>query len=280
MGFYQKLTNCQMCQRKYYFYNMNYSDTYEYFTFSSINFDLKEVIQFYNLINNNFQMNDNQIINLDNCFNYALKQKFKTNGIFCNSCQTYYKSQLFSLYSLPYILTIILSNNENCTFKIQDEIDLSKYSPQSQGEKKYLLISILCQNKNKDFILYNINHRNSLWYSYSNRIISKVIEMNIETIPLVLIYQSKDTINFEYNKLKIEETIKLNVKFMNGIEPKNISFPKNTLIKYVIKKIAVEFNLDINKIKIVINGKRPNDYELLSKVINNVNNNILVFLNE
>ena len=48
---------------------MYYSDTYEYFTFSSINFNLKEVIQFNNLINNNLQINDNPIINLDNCFN-------------------------------------------------------------------------------------------------------------------------------------------------------------------------------------------------------------------
>ena len=104
--------------------------------------------------------------------------------------------------------------------------------------------------------------------------------MDNEAIPLVLFYQSTNIINFEYNKLRIEETIKLDVKFMNGIEPKNISFPKNTLIKYVIKKIANEFKLDINKIKIVINGKRPNNHELLSKVISNVNNNILVFINE
>ena len=278
IGFYQKFTRCQMCQRKYFFYNMNYSDKYEFFPFYSINFDLKEVIQFYN--NNNFQINDNPIINLDNCFYFALKQKFKTNGILCSSCLTNCKTQLFSLYSLPNILTIILSNNENCIFNIQDEIDLSKYSPQSSGKKKYLLISILCQIKNKDFILYNLNHKDSLWYSYSNGRITKVIEMNREAMPLVLVYQSIDIIKFKYNKLRIEEIIKLNVKFMNGIEPKDISFPKYTLIKYIIKKIAVEFKLNINKIKIVINGKRPNDYELLSKVINNVNNNILVYLSE
>jgi len=151
IGFYQKLTQCQMCKRKFLFYNMNYLDKYEFFPFYSINFNLKEVIQFHNLINNNFQINDNPIINLDNCFNFTLKQKFKKNGIFCSSCLTNYKSQLFSLYSLPNILTIILSNNKNCIFKIEDEIDLSKYSSQSSGKNKYLLISILCQNKNKDF---------------------------------------------------------------------------------------------------------------------------------
>jgi len=68
---------------------------------------------------------------------------------------------------------------------------------------------------------------------------------------------------------------------MNGIEPKNMSFPKYTLINYVIKKISVEFKLDINKIIFVINGRRPNNYELLSKVINNNdNNNMLVYLSE
>ena len=42
-------------------------------------------------------------------------------------------------------------------------------------------------------------------------------------------YQSINTMDFEYNKLKREEVIKLNVKFMSGIEEKYMTFPKNAL---------------------------------------------------
>ena len=274
MGQYQKITNCQMCQNNCFMNNMNYCTT-ENHHFPFINFDLNEVAQFINSTNNNFQINnEHPIINLDMCFNL----KFNKKGLYCNLCQTNFKSKIYSIYKLPVIFTIILSNNGNCNFKIEDEIDLINYSAQASGEKKYLLISILCQDKNNDFILYNINHKDSSWYSYSNGKILKVSEMDIETTPLVLVYQSISEIDFEYNNLKIEETIKLSIRFMNGIEPKNMTFPKNILIKDVIKKIANEFKLDIKKIKIVINGQEPKDNDVLSKVVNIYNNNILVIV--
>ena len=240
-GFYNNDTHYQMSKN-------NYCDLKEYVPFSYINFNLEEIVKFYNLAN--------QIINLDNCFNY--------------------KSQISSLFSFPYILTIILSNNENCIFKLQDEIDLKKYVPHIKGnEMKYLLVSILCQNKNKDFIVYNFNHQNGLWYCYSNGRKTKVKEMDIKAIPLVLIYQSISQMDFEYFKLKIVETIKLKIKHMDGRE-KYISFKKDYTINQVIRKIANEFNLDFKKNIILINGKKPNDEDKLSEVVKDVNNCILV----
>ena len=134
---------------------------------------------------------------------------------------------------------------------------------------EYYLISILCQINQKEFILYNFNYKNGLSYAYENEKISKVEKMDINAIPLILIYQLKSTMEFEYKNIKIEEIVRLKVQFSNGRQMQKMGFPKHSLIKNIYKRISEYCKLKINKIKLIINSQKPNDYELLSKYITN-----------
>ena len=102
---------------------------------------------------------------------------------------------------------------------------------------EYYLISILCQINQKEFILYNFNYKNGLSYAYENEKISKVEKMDINAIPLILIYQLKSTMEFEYKNIKIEEIVHLKVKFSNGRQMQKMGFPKYSLIKNVYKNV-------------------------------------------
>ena len=265
VGFYQQEINCNNCQSRSYFYNMPYSPTYNYSYYTHINFDLNEVNNFLNRFNSNFVVNKNININLDNCFNYTFNQKFKTSNIFCNNCFTIFKYQSMRIFSLPKIFTIILTNNDY-NFIIQEELDLNKYAITAQENMVYYLISILCKINSNEFILYNFNHKDSQWYSYYNGKITKVYKFGINEIPLVLIYQLKSEMKFEYKSLTIEEKAFLKVKFSNRKEEK-MAFPKHCLIKNVIARIGKHLDVDVKKITIIINAQKPNDYDLLSKYI-------------
>ena len=265
VGFFQNETNCSNCQEISYIYNRPYFPTYNYSYYSYFNFDLNEIYNYNNSFNNNFTNNKN--FNLDNCLNYTM-QKLKINNLFCNNCLINRKYQSMKIFSLSNIFTIILSNN-NYNFIIQDEIDLTKYACNYDGKMEYSLISILCQINQKEFILYNFNYKNGLWYAYENGKISNVEKMDINAIPLILIYQLKSTMEFEYKNIKIEEIVHLKVKFSNGRQMQKMGFPKYSLIKNVYKRISEYCKLDMNKIKLLINSQQPNHYELLSKYITN-----------
>ena len=279
-GFFQKMSMCENCCRKMYVYNMQYKPNYEYCPFSCINFDLNDVFNFCNS-SPKFQINNNNLeFNLDNCFNYSLNKIYKTKGnLFCNLCFTSSKSETLSVLSLPNILTIILSNNNNLNFVLQDEIVLKKYSFYSFDDCKYCLISILCQlNFNDKFVLYSFNHKDELWYCYSDGKITQVEKIDVNAIPLVLFYQSKSTIKFNYKALKKEEKILVNVHFTTGIK-KTLFFPKNTLVIQVKRFLSTHFNLELNKINLIVNGENPHDYKFLKWFIK-YGSSLIIFLNE
>ena len=267
MGFCQKQINCQDCQRKSCYLKTIYNPVIEFSLFSYINFDLNEV---YNYINNR-NNSDCENINLYNCFivKNNLSCSFKT----CKSCFSNTANEFFSLFSLPNVLTIILSNSHNFNFILQNEINLKQFSKNYPEEGVYLLMSVLCQinysNINK-FICYCFNQKNSVWYSYMDGEISKVERMDINAVPLVLLYEIKKKKNtFKYKGIIQEEKIKLKIKFQNGKPSKQLYFYKNSLIINVIRQISFYFNLDVSKITLLINGKKPSNYEALSKILGN-----------
>ena len=84
-------------------------------------------------------------------FIFLLKNKIKYCNSFCNICKSITCKEI---YSLPKILTIILSNNDNnnYNFVLQDELNLIHFSKKvpNNSEGKYKLICILI------YILSNI----------------------------------------------------------------------------------------------------------------------------
>ena len=274
-GFYEKSIYCENCQLKYARLRMNYNKYIYYEHFFYINFDMNEI--------NNFVKNNNQKIKLDFCFNYIL-QKNKFNYKLCNQCFVNGKKEITSIYSAPNILTIILSKNENTNFVLQEELDLKKYSYYSPGDGVYLLMSVLCRiNYNGKFISYCLNPKNGSWYSYTDGKIKRVRSMDINAIPLVLIYQIRGTIKFIYEGLNWnEDKIKITVKFqMPGLQPKDLFFSKKALVKDVIDDVISIFNLyeykEENEIKLLVNGGKADNDELLINALGGNNNVLIIF---
>ena len=232
MGFCQKQIICQDCKRKSCFSNTNYQPVIEYSFFSYINFDLNEVYNYINNINNMNNMNnsDCENINLYNCF--LIKNNLSCSFKTCKLCFSNTANQLISLFSLPNVLTVILSNSQNYNFILQNEINLKQFSNNAPEEGIYLLMSVLCQinyNNNNKFICYCFNQKNSVWYSYMDGKISKVDRIDINAVPFVLLYEIKKKTNiFEYKGIIQEEKIKLNIKFQNRKTSKQLYFYKNS----------------------------------------------------
>ena len=297
MGFYKYQKQCEYCidraRKSGFNYNYNYECNYK--EFDEITFNLNEINYYYKvknsskLIQNNMGFNnERQNINLDQCFNYTFNERNKKSIMeYCNSCcLNANKSQYNLIYYPPNILTIILTNNEyneNCNFIFQDEINIKKYILNSRNDRIYYLISCLCRlSNNGKYICYCINPKDSYWYSYSDEKINKVEEIDEFAVPLILFYQSINTIIFEYKKIMIINKfneICLNVKFNNGMQPKNISFNKESTIKRVIEKLLSTINLIGAKGKLSINGERALEDEKLSTYLEE-NNNVLLMISK
>lgn len=251
IGFFQYIIKCENCKL---INDKEYKNNSEYNYFYILDFDLVKVNDFYQ--KNNLEINKKNIINLDKCFNYLLYEKYK-NNIMCELCSTNNKSQTFSIFSFPNILTIVLYNNENCIFDLKDTININKYT-KNPKESDYFLISILCQhNYTRKFILYCYNYKYESWFCYEDKKIYKISKMNINAVPLALVYQIANTMDFEYHNLKIEDKLSLFVDYTNGVS-KLINFHKNYTCKYAYEKVALYFNFPKDKI-ILFNNAMPLD---------------------
>jgi hypothetical protein len=162
---------------------------------------------------------------------------------------------------------------------MQDELNLNKYMVNSSDkDRRYLLISVLCQIKqNGKYICYSINQNDGHWYSYSDERIEKVFKIDTNTVlPLVLFYQKRNTLTFEYNKISLDTNmIFLKIK-ISQFSPVELLFKRNSTIKNVVDKILLHFELTEKKGRLLINGESTDEKELLSKYLQQSNDVTLI----
>lgn len=144
-------------------------------------------------------------MNFYSCLNNLYYQKKKDS--FCKNCCNNSLKVKISIYFSPKILTIVLSDFDNYDFILENELDLNPYVNNfpENNEGVYYLISILCRNRNNNkFSTYFINIFNDLWYCYTDKKIDKVDTMDMNDIPIMLIYQAsiKNELASNYKPLK------------------------------------------------------------------------------
>ena len=188
MGTYQIKILCSNCCHQ----------EYEYESFSCINFKKFENI-------NNYE-------NFYSCLNNFYSQRNKKDFL-CKNCGKYSQKAKFSIYFSPKILTIVLSEFEGYDFVLENKLDLKTYANDypENSEGVYNLISILCRNRNNNkFSTYFINIYNGLWYCYTDKKIDKIDEMDMNDIPIMLIYQAsiKNELASNYKPLKRQNIYK------------------------------------------------------------------------
>ena len=275
--FYQQY--CKKCEEICTAYNFNFNSkkVIKYGPlFYKLIFNIKEIthqkqknILFLNIPNNNRQFTNK--IDLINCFDYKYFYNiFKSN---CPICKTNNYIKQSKIFVFPEILTIVINDNINYNFVLKDKIKLSQYGITQYGNKEYNLISILCSYFTK-YICYCINHINGLWYSYTDGKIERVKKMDINSIPLIAIYQQN--IEYKYNSIEIEDR-DIYVKFEYSGKWNDLWFNRNTTIKAVTQTISKLINKDSTDIFLLINGIIPGEKQLLKEFINKEDNS-LVFL--
>jgi hypothetical protein len=262
-GFYQYNNNSLNSQR-----NLYNGQNYNFKSFSFIKFNLDEVNQFYDSINisemnlNNFYSN----INLYSCFDYTFKDK------------------IHSIYSLPKILTVVLSQTDKINFILHHEINLKEYTNKftNNNDSSYLLISIFCQmSYNKKFINYIFDPKKESWFSLSDQEMKKVDSIDINAIPLILIYQLKNTFQQEYNKIKIKDKLFTIINFnrQGGLFQKTLlSFDEKDTIRDVRNKIKSWFNIH-ESFTLLLNGSIVKKDESLFKVLEKGHNILIILTN-
>ena len=263
MGHYQYEIICMKCK------NIQYS----YKPFMSISFNIKKIFDSYSKNNNKIKLN--------NCFNYlSNNNKIKKYNSFCEKCSALTnKKESSSIFILPNIITIVLTDNDY--LMLEDKINLNNYVLKKIGNENYNLISMLCQiTYNGKFINYCINPNNGLWYCYTDGNIFEVDKMDINAIPLVLVYQTKSKIDFNYKPIKRESNkIKFFINFSNGIKGTIIYFIKDESFEGLYEKISSYFNLKDKEFILKINGKPIKEGQIINEFINQYNNFLYVLFN-
>ena len=279
-GFLLEETTCPNCRDRMFRYNNNYIPKKEYSDFCFIYFDLSRNIQ-----SNNYNVNNSNIFNAN--WNFNNNNQFnKTNNIYTriemdfniteNSpceicCFNTQKNIQKQFYSLPNVLTVILQNN-NGNFIIDDEINLVKYT-HIPGNYNYYLIAILCKyNYNDNYITYCFNHRDSNWYYYTSNqnSVQKATSLDLNAIPLVLVYQNAEDKILKYNKINLNAfNTKKGYLFRFQIQRPQITlyFDENATIKDA--KDVIENYFKYKKVRFIINGEGGKNEDKLSNVAGN-----------
>ena len=289
IGHYQNKKLCMKCNNAQFSYELfrtisfSVKVTYNYFYNNNNYFQFNCNMLNYNNINNNNIANNGKYIKIKDCFNYLFNNYYNNYNSYCENCNdNTVKKESYSIFSLPNIITIVLNdNNDNDYFILEDKIDLKNYVIKVSGNEIYNLISILCKiSYNGKFINYCFNPNNVKWYSYIDGKISEVDKMDINAIPLMLVYQTNSKNNFNYESIKREtDKIKFNINFSNGSTATTIYFNKNESFKDLYENISSYFNLSDKKFALLINGNQITEGHNLNEFINNKNNGMLVLFN-
>ena len=248
IGFFEKEMSCEICRQ-----NSNLYHTYSFEIYFDFDFNLETISNFYS--------NNNKNLTLENCFNYYfVNQKNQIeNTSNCFICGTNSPKYIIkTILSLPNIITITINKYEKklySLFRYPDELDLTNYTSNNLPDNIFYLISVICEDvESKEIFCYCINKRDKSWYLYTNDNISQCDEINENHIPLVLFYQKKNMLNFEYKKINKNYKINLRLVFKDGKERK-MKVNQNLSVKDVIKMISKETNQEFTINDLVLDGQ-------------------------
>jgi ubiquitin C-terminal hydrolase len=201
------ITKCGLCN----------TEIFNYQIYFFLIFPLEEVRKFksqYNGFNqfnqfnqfnyqNNF-INNNNEVNIIDCFNYNQKVNFMTgeNSMYCNRCRVNCDCSMWTyLVTGPEILIIILNRGKGIEFNIkiyfEEYLDLSNFIEYKNTGCKYQLIGVITHigesSMSGHFISYCKDPIKGDWYKYNDAIVNKVENFQNEVInfamPYLLFYQ-------------------------------------------------------------------------------------------
>ncbi len=255
-----------------HFYGVNCNTTqcfncktriYNYQTYFFIVFPLAEVTQykksssFYNNILNFYPINNNNCVNLVDCFNYDQKGTLldRENSMYCNYCKRNSKAVMKTrLTTLPKTLILLFNRGKGIEFDINvqlpEYIDLTQYVSYSGNAKRYLS-SVICHfgNSGNDghFICYARKSPTSKWYKYNDSIVSgddgeiqKVLTGNLGRAYLAF-YTEMPNNNIQNNLVNNNNN---QLSFNNPQQSMNYNQNNNMIDSNTVKNITIDMDYD------------------------------------
>ena len=115
---------------------------------------------------------------------------------FCEECNKKYYL-IRKIYTCPEYLIIIIKQNNNFSFKFKmnEEIDIGKYTPNEKNNNNCSIIYELISFINNKLSPFCKSPKNNLWIKYKNGIIKKMTKLKeFYYNPYILIYKKKNRI--------------------------------------------------------------------------------------
>ena len=201
-GFNENITECLYCKNNSLNQGKSTPKLYNYGIFNYLIFPLEEIK---NKNNNNGQLPQNNIITINEYFEYNQKTELLTgdNRNYCNICRQLCESNYISrIFICPNILILILSrgNNNNSSIKLDftERIDITKYvlkkdKPQLLYDLYAVISHIGEKDRNDHFVASCKSPVDNKWYRYNDDFVNPIACLQKEVIdssvPYVLFYQ-------------------------------------------------------------------------------------------
>ena len=200
-------TICLNCKDIYNSKGLNNPICYNYELFNLLIFPLEEVRKFKNrqMESNNINMNQNNIVNLYECFAYNEKEELFTgdNKNACNICRqlsdALYKSKIFIS---PNVLILLLNrgkgNESNVKLDFNESIDITQFvlkkdMPKITYNLYGVITSILENESSTHFISSCKSPVDNKWYRYNDSNVTQIQNLQKEVIdygiPYILFYK-------------------------------------------------------------------------------------------
>ena len=153
---------------------------------------------------NNFMMNSNNIVDINDCFCYNQKTDYFTgeNKNYCNICRQLWDSEYTSrIYSSPNVLILILNRGKNNIYKVkidfQETIDITEFVLIQNSTQIYNLYGVITHlgesGPNAHFVASCKSPVDNNWYRYNDAMVTPIYDFmkeiyNFES-PYILFYQ-------------------------------------------------------------------------------------------
>ena len=153
---------------------------------------------------NNLNIQNNNIVNIYDCFNYDSKQNIMTgeNSMYCNNCKLTcdFRMQTY-LVTGPEILILLLNRGKGIQFDVkiyfEEYLNLYNYIEYKNTGTNYKLIGVITHigesSMSGHFIAYCRDPITDKWDKYNDAIVTEVKDFQNEVInfamPYLLFYQ-------------------------------------------------------------------------------------------
>ena len=214
-GFTETTNECLYCKNVYNSKGLKHPICYNYGIFNCIIFPLEEVknmrnnsMQYYNNFNNNFYVNQNNIVSIYDCFCYNQKTELFTgdNQNYCNLCKQKFDSLYTSkIFSSPIILVLILNRGKDNKYNIKlnffETIDITSFVMQRDKPNMiYNLYGVITHigesGPNAHFVASCKSPIDNKWYRYNDSFVNPISNIEKEVIefgtPYILFYRKNE----------------------------------------------------------------------------------------